>query len=499
MAKDITAALVEMAREHFEIYMAVVHMTDQPDIHDGHALAAEHHRQMIGMLLSDDREILMICPRGSGKTTLIAGWHEWRLGKASESGDKHWADRHRVLYVSAAASQAYKVSNAIRATIEGNADFQAIFPKVKPHPKKWGEEEWKVQGNTIKDSNFQAVGIDGAALGSRADEITLDDVGDEKNMGTSYQRQVVKDRLDNTIMPILVPGGRVVKLCTRWAWDDAADWAMKRGFKTLLIKALTGDEETGYESYWGTRFTVEWLLSEREKNPKSFARQYQNEVVPDEGLIFERAWFEPRFDYLPSEVRWRVCSWDTAAGQGRNRSFSAGWSALVTPDFHVYLYRLTRGQVTYPYLREAIRHQANEDKAHFVIIEKKSSGHQVIQEYALENNPWRVIEWQPFGQRGSPTRLEANEKIGALCQTGMVHLPSEYFMRKMGAPWLPDAEKEIFSYPDGESDDIVDAMCQMLYWVQEQRQAWERRLRNTNTEPGQWKRITDPAWGKVRV
>ena len=110
-----------------------------------------------------------------------------------------------------------------------------------------------------------------------------------------------------------------------------------------------------------------------------------------------------------------------------------------------------------------------------------------------------MIEWQPFGQRGSPTRLEANEKISAMCQTGMVHLPSEYFMRKMGASWLPDAEKEIFSYPDGESDDIVDAMCQMLYWVQEQRHAWERRLRNINTEPGRWVTPRGQQWEKVRV
>ncbi len=499
MANDITPALLEMARKHFQVYMAVVHMTDAPDIFDGHALAADHHKQMIDMLLSDEREILMICPRGASKTTLIAGWEEWRLGRASESG-KHWQDRIRILYVTAAASQAYKVSNAMRATIEGNETFKAIFPKVKPHPNKWGEEEWKVKGNTIKDSNFQAVGIDGAALGSRADEIILDDVGDEKNMGTSYQRQVIRDRLDNTIMPILVPGGRVIMLCTRWAWDDAADWAEnQQGFKPLLIKALREDDEGNKSSYWPERFPVKWLLNKQAKNPKSFARQYQNEVVPDEGLIFTRDWFEPRFDYLPSEVRWRLCSWDTAAGQGRNRSYSAGWSALVTPDFHVYLFRLTRGQVPYPYLREAIKHQANEDKANFVIIEKKSSGHQVIQEYALESHPWKVIEWQPFGQRGSPTRLEANEKISAMCQTGMVHLPSEYFMRKMGASWLPDAEKEIFSYPDGESDDIVDAMCQLLYWVQEQRHAWERRLRNINTEPGRWVTPRGQQWEKVRV
>ncbi|KKL03510.1 hypothetical protein LCGC14_2625420, partial [marine sediment metagenome] len=324
--------------------------------------------------------------------------------------------------------------------------------------------------------------------------------GDKAGTSVAAAGDVNDDGLDDVIMPTLKPGGRVIMLCTRWAWDDTAHWAQEeQEFKMITMKALLGDAETGYASYWPERFTTENLLEKRRRNPKSFARQYQNEVVPDEGLVFVNDWF-PRFDWLPSEVRFRLCSWDTASSQGRNRSYSAGWTMLVTPDWHIYLARLVRGQVLYPQLKAGIRHQANEDKANFVIIEGKSSGQQVIQEYALEDNPWRVIEWQPFGQRGSPTRLEANEKISAMCQQGMVHLPSEFFMRKAsGESWLLDAEKEIFSYPDGESDDIVDAMCQGLYWIQGQQQEWERRLRNRLPVSLDWQTDRSQAWRKAAV
>lgn len=498
-----TQAVITAARNDFFVYMALVHReTDMPDVYEGSAVPAAHHMRMISALLSDELgHTIIVAPRGSGKTTILQGFIEWKIGKKSLSGDKNWANRYRVLYVSAAASQAYKVSNGIRATIESNEHYHAVFPEVRPHSKKWGEEEWKLHGNKIKDSNFQAVGIDGAALGSRADEIYLDDVGDEKNMATPYVRQQVRDRLDNTILPILVPWGRIFKVCTRWAWDDTADWAIReRGFHTVYMKALTENEEGEEVSFWEERFPATWLQAERAKNPKAFSRQYQNEVTPDEGLTFEREWFSERFDYLPTNIRWIVCSWDTAAGQGRNRSYSAGWSAAITTDFHVYLFRLTRGQVPYPYLREAVKHQALEDRAHWIIIEKKSSGHQLIQEYALDKDLARkIIEWQPFGQKGSPSRMDANERIATVGQQGRIHLPSEFFARKQGASWLTDAEKEIFSYPEGESDDIVDALCQMLYWVEEQRLAYEKRLGAQQILPGRWVTPRGPGWTKAAV
>ena len=499
---DLTSQYILQAREDFFSYMAFVHReTDMPDVYEGSAVPAHHHQQMIEAITNGDHgHTLIVTPRGSGKTTLIQGYLEWSLGRASESGDKNWANRHRVLYVSAAASQAYKVSNAIRATIESNVHYQAIFPKVKKHKTKWGEEEWKVAGNTIKDSNFQAVGIDGAALGSRADMIILDDVGDEKNMATVYQRDLVKDRLDNTIMPILVPWGRVIDLCTRWAWDDVAQWAMERGFYTIYMKAIQEDGKGNEVSYWPARFTLDWLHSERRKNPKSFARQYQNEVTPEEGQIFERAWFEDRFSLLPNAADrlLTINSWDTASSQGRNRSFTAGWAIFVTKDFHCYFYQLMRAQVAYTYLKMGIKDLAKETRADMVIIEKKSSGHAVLDEFALDPEMRRkIVEWQPFGQKGSPSRLAANEAIAALGEQGRIHLPSDMYLRRIGADWMPAVERELFSYPDGESDDIVDAMCQALYKVRQLQINHEKLLASRIHQlPKQWQTPRSVEWAQ---
>ncbi|KKK98522.1 hypothetical protein LCGC14_2641900, partial [marine sediment metagenome] len=367
-----------------------------------------------------------------------------------------------------------------RETIENNAAFKAVFPKVMPHKKKWGEEEWKVRGNTIKDANFTAMGMDGPSVGTRANIVVLDDISNAVNTGTPLQQKKVHDTLTEVILPIakFVPNSRMLMVATRWHWADGVAWAMKRNWQVLKIQAI--QQVDGKDvSYWPERVPLEELYKEREADPKSFARQYQNEVVPEEGLVFERAWFEDRFSILPqpSDKLLELNSWDTASSLGRNRSYTAGWAILVTRDFHCYFHQLMRAQVPYTYMKMGIRRLALDTRADKVIIEKKSSGHAVIDEFALDPEMrQRIVEWQPFGQKGSPSRQEANEAIAALGEQGRIHLPSDMFLRRIGADWMPDVERELFSYPEGESDDIVDAMCQALFYVRGLQIRFEKQL-----------------------
>lgn len=547
------AERIKLAQEDFGFFLGWVHETDARDVFGGKAVPAAHHLEMIDLLTEETGHTLIVAPRQSAKTTVVAGWIEWGLGRASLSDNKNWANDHRVLWFSNTAHQAYRPSNAIRATIEANPIYHAIFPKVLPHKDKWSQEEWKVKGNNIKDANFLALGVQGPALGARGLIIVYDDIADQDNMKTPRSREDLIEWLDTTAAPIIVPWGRFVMACTRWAWDDPADWAEKRHWTTLAthpMKALieegtesdgitldglrggtsvgdtaqpggdavvsrlvrgihpiaseannvaaedvrpdtesaggnagaltadraeaagipagTADSAITYRSYWPERFSVEYLRGLQAENPRAFAKTHQNEVAPEEGLVFERIWFEDRFDTPPGEIIFRVDSWDTAAGQGRKRSYSVGLSALVSRDFHLYLVNMLRGQLPYPDLKASIRMTARRNKSNVIIIEAKSSGQQALQELRLEGLP--VVEFQPFGQKGSPSRQEGNVRISDICAQRRVHLPSDYYCRRAGSlGWLPDWEREVFSYPDGENDDIVDALCQMLWWVEEQR------------------------------
>jgi predicted phage terminase large subunit-like protein len=492
MAEPLTtdAERIALAREYFPFYMGWLHKTDMPTLFDGQAVPFAHHLKMIDVLVDDSLgDTLIVAPRGSSKTTLAQGWLEWIIGRASLTGDPAWMRRLRVIYIRNTFPDASDVSVAIKNIIEFNEIYHAIFPAVKPFKDRWNQERWQLAGNEEEQNpNFIAAGIGSPPLGKRGTVVLLDDTGDKENMKTPAQRADVRHTLNHTIRPMRVPGGRFVMLCTRWAWDDPAQWAMDLGWHTLYMKALTVNPDTEEEeSYWPERFSVEYLHAERgdtQETQRAFAQQYQNEVVPEEGLIFERIWFLDRFDVPPSEIILKVDSWDTASGQGRKRSYSAGLSALVSADWHIYILNLLRGQLPYPDLREAVRLTAQRNKSNAVIIEAKSSGHALVQDDRLRGLP--IVEWQPFGQKGSPTRAEANMRISSVCAQLRVHLPSDFFCRRVGSEgWLADFEQEVFSYPEGEHDDIVDAFCQLLFWVEDQRLRHQHFLAQPQ-EPMRW-------------
>ncbi len=391
------------------------------------------------------------------------------------------------LFIYLSAHQAYRVSNAIKTTIEGNVNYQLAFPKVQLHPDKRSQEEWKVKGSTVLHSTFVACGIAGPALGYRASIVALDDIGDKENMATPYQREGIRDSLNHTIMPILVPWGRVVMLATRWAFDDPVDWAIAappggRGWKNLYLKALLTENEEE-RSYWPERFTLEWLQHERQQSPKSFARQYQNEVTPEEGITFQRWWF-PRYEEHP-EVMWRIVSFDTAAGLGKNRSYTAGWAAYVTRDFHIYLIDLILGQFPWGQLKETAAIFSRVHRAQAILIEDASSGKQLI----AEMRTMREFHQRVFGQKaaGSGVAGEKEARIveaADFCREARVHLPSEAYARAHGISWLAPAEEQIFSFEGNPPDDIVMSLVQLIHWVRDQ----EKRRRRMAVEevPYQW-------------
>ena len=474
---ETTRAYVERAREHFPSYMALVHDTDMPELFGGGALPAKHHMDIINVLTDDSLgHSLIVAPRGAAKTYLVQGWLEWRLGRASLEGG-NWANEFRVSYTSNTAHQAYKVSNAIKATIQGNAAFQACFSRVKPHKEKWSEPEWKVDGNTALHSNFIATGVGGPLLGARAVIIVFDDTDDEENTRSKLEREKNLHWHENTAMPVLVPWGRAIKICTRWHEEDSAAWAMNQGWHTLYMKAL-GDDGS---SYWPERFTVEYLEGLRKRQPMSFALQYQNEITPYEGIMFKRDMFRNRFDWAPKpeEIRHVFATWDTA-GTLTGRSYTVGLIVVLTKTWKYYVMMMYRDKMEYARVRDTIRGAANRFMVDTTVIEAKATGQPAVQELTGDASMYgNVVPVLPPGQRGGPAQLDWVDQITPALDEGRLWLPSpEFSARKGTEDWVPQFLAEMLAYPEGSNDDIVVALTQLIYHVEREKHRFEMRDRN---------------------
>lgn len=485
-----TKRSLEAGQRSLGFFMGLVHRTDMSEVFGGAALPAAHHKEIVDALMWEEMgHTVIIAPRGSAKTSLVQGYVEWRLGRASLGLDgygENWANDFRVIVASNTARQAYKISNAVKATIEGNENYRAMFPKVLPHKDKWAEPEWKVQGNVGLHATMVAVGVGGPLLGSRGDRIVLDDIADEENMHTMNERGKAISWLEKTLMPCLVPGGRIIMAATRWHEDDPAAWAMDQGWRHMIMKALVpcdgegcklpGDHDLGWHSFWPGRFSVEELLKQKKQRPRAFALQMQNEIVPEEGVMFHRAWFRNRYDYVPSpeDIRMIAASWDTA-GTETGRSYTVGLVDLVTKDWDHYLLALYREKLNYPDIKRLIRDVAKRWRVDWTFIEAKSTGQPALQELSQdEGMRGRLFPIQPRGQRGGPQSLDYADQISVICEAKRVWLPSQEFLQRSQADdWPSVFLGEVLGFPDAANDDVVMALTQMLYELERWKGRWE--------------------------
>lgn len=494
MAKsDGEDALLAAARSWLPTYQVLVHRTDMGEW----AKPEAHHKEMIAVMADESLpDVAIVEPRDAAKTTLAQSYIEWTIGRASLAGGKDWANQLRILYLRHAEDKAGEVSDAIRHTIRYNPVYQKLFPGVKPNLEKWSQSVWRVEGSTDKDPTFTCGGINAPPLGGRYSLIIADDIADDNNMATPGERDKIRRKLNRTVMPMRVPTGRMILLGTRWHHEDVVAWAEDRGFHMLVRKALEQDEEGNWVSYWPARYPVPYLLNLKEKDPRGFALQYQNETTPEEGLTFERWWFQKRFDALPADVAFRYESWDLASTTGRKSDHTVGLAFIVTPEcplcngapWHAFLPHMFRGKIPYGYVKKAIRdcyqQMGGYSANHWITIEKKNVGEAIAGEGLHEQGRGEMypIHFRSASGEGRSAGMKDKDiyDVTQICFQGRVHLPSDEFIKRSTrqADWLIELEQELFGYDHAapHTPDVVSALVQGVLEMEEKRFDFQRRI-----------------------
>ncbi len=166
---------------------AALHIVDD----DGLPIIPAHHHWLWLKLLCDEniRQLLIIAPPESAKTTwVITSYVGCFVGFYPESN---------VIIASSSGGTAKTRSISLRATIE-SAAWRATFPGVV-HARRlsWEMMEWSLapEGDPKPGRlhpTVSAYGTGGSIEGSRADLLIGDDILNEENTRTAYQREVVK-------------------------------------------------------------------------------------------------------------------------------------------------------------------------------------------------------------------------------------------------------------------------------------------------------------------
>jgi predicted phage terminase large subunit-like protein len=238
----------------------------------------------------------------------------------------------------------------------------------------------------------------------------------------------------------------------------------------------------------------------REREPKSlldkiradvgediFAAQYQQCPSQPTGSMIKRASIQ-RCDCLPirKESHYVVQSWDTASKVGANNDYSACVTLLVDdqsnyketaspqvkaqwltdlgpgdaatyprstrssvkPVTNFYVADALRDRLLYPELKAQAISQAQKHKPDKILIEEAGLGRTLLRELKAAGLP--AVGVIPEGDKSTRVSLQL-EKFA----NGQVFFPEE-------APWLSELENEVFAFPNGHNDDLVDALFQAL-------------------------------------
>lgn len=213
---------------------------------------------------------------------------------------------------------------------------------------------------------------------------------------------------------------------------------------------------------------------------RDYNSQYQQDPAADDGLILKRSWWLPWEypEWHPDSHRKRPmpeCEmilqiYDTAFEEKEENDFSARttWGVFVyTPEsMHPATGQLIRGQdrrcailldawhekLAFPDLRREAMKAYDDWHPDWVLIEKKASGHSLIQELRRSGVPVKSVD-----PKGKDKIMRAHLSSAPLEQGCVFYVPGH----------LPgmDVIEECAKFPVGTNDDYVDTVVMLLAFL----------------------------------
>jgi len=387
-----------------------------------------------------NRLIIMLPPR-HGKTELASvRFPGYYLGHNPQD---------QIIAASHSENLAYTNSLACRTVIE-QPSYQRLWPTTL---SRSGALRWQIEGKVNHRPSYIAAGICGGITGEGADLFLIDDpVKDALQAYSANYRDRIWRWYTMVARIRLQPGARIVLIMTHWHEDDLAGRLLRSAESNSnndqwTVLKLPAINEKG-EALWPGRYPIEDLRAIQALDPRSFSALYQQEPAAEEGEIFKREWWQYYTD-TPSVQR-IIQFWDTALEKGENNSRSSCVTIGVSGN-NYYVLDCWAKHIEYPELRDMAHTLYYIHHPFLVVVEKKVSGHSLIQELKRELD-FPVIGVTPHGDK------EARAKaISGIVEAKRVFLPQS-------AHWLDEFREELAHFPAGKYNDKVDAFSGgMLY------------------------------------
>ena len=459
---DPHAFLDELARRDFVSFL----MRAFAYVNGGADLDPNWHLDAIAYQLGRVREgscrrlLVTLPPRTLKSFTISVAWVAWCLGHNPSLN---------FVCVSYSNDLAAKHARDCRAIMQ-SPWYRRMFPGTVVAPSRTAVSDFETRGG----GGRLATSITGTLTGRGGDIIIIDDPikPDEalsettRNSVNDWFRTTLASRLNDkkrgaiiTVMQRLHQYDLAGMLIESGEWDELSLPAIATEDMVVPLTRGRGHLRRIGEAMHPAREPLEELLRIKQSiGSVIFSAQYQQQPVPAEGNMIRSEWLKSYAEPLDRGAGGMVVqSWDTASKDGLLNDWSVCITALVRRR-EVFVLDVWRRKVEFPALKKAVISLAREYGARSLLVEDQASGQQLIQTLRNEqpNGVPRPIARKPEADKR--TRLAG---VSAMIESGQLRLPPD-------APWLADFQSELLAFPSCRHDDQVDALSQLLIWVDRQ-------------------------------
>lgn len=402
------------------------------------------------------RWAMVLAWRGCGKTLI------WQAARTIQ--DIVEDPNVRIAFASRAGDNAKETLDYVKKQFESNEMLRAVFGNYVGDD--WSKEKLTVKGRTriIRGPTLGIMSQEGATASKHCDKLYADDIADQKNSQTKYQRDALDRWWWKTVMPTVEPDTSEVKISgTRYHPDDqygrlgAPDHAGGEsqidgpfsGPRTLIIPAIQTDDDGDEYSTWASKFSLKHLHRIRAGSSLDFETQYQQNVsaMKGGGVIkydqIQRFHFEEVEDEIASLPRFLGC--DLAIGKKKkNDEFWLVVGAYNKSTGNIYVVDQVHGRFSFRKQRELIKTMAHEHRIVRGIVETIAYQAAMLDELKEDDPLLPIVGFKP--KLDKLTRMQRRTPLFENSQV-----------------WIPKGMDDLvyqlvaFTGEDGKSDDGADA------------------------------------------
>ena len=256
-----------------------------------------------------------------------------------------------------------------------------------------------------------------------------------------------------------MPGGAIVVVMTRWSKldltgqiidqmtknDEVDDW------EVVEFPAILEDKKGAEVPLWPEFWSLEELKARRAAlDIRYWNAQYMQNPTSEEGALIKREWWNMwPVDDDPPPCEFIIMTLDAAQEANNRADYNAltTWGVFFneeTNNYAIILLNAIKERLEFPELKELCLEEYQEQEPDAFIVEKKSNGAALYQEFRRMGLP--VSEFTPGKGQDKISRVNA---VSDLFSGGVVWAPDRR--------WAHEVITECNDFPSGKNDDLVDA------------------------------------------